>query len=179
MAKVNVKCKYEVKGFDIALKHLKETVNMASNINSYIEEFTRRLGDIGLQYATLSFQRAQYDGTNDVTVSIEQSRPNVLKIVARGKAVLFIEFGTGIFYPDDHPKAKELNMVRGEYGQKKGQNESWVYVGEAGTHGKVLRYSDSGKQAVRTHGNPASRSMYLTAEEVRNNIQKIAEEVFG
>lgn len=168
----------EAKNLDKAVKNILQQQSMLKNINRYIEKFTQKLADIGLDYATMSFQRAEYDGTNDVTVSIDAKKPNLIRVVASGKAVLFIEFGTGINYPDDHPKAEELKMIRGEYGQKKGQNESWVYVGEAGTNGNVLRNSPKG-DVVRTKGNRASRSMYLTADEVRNNIQKIAEEVFG
>lgn len=168
----------EAKNLDKAVKDILRQQSMLKNINRYIEKFTQKLADIGLDYATMSFQRAEYDGTNDVTVSIDTQKPNLVRVVASGKAVLFIEFGTGIYYPDDHPKAKELNMIRGEYGQKKGRNESWVYVGEAGSHGKVLKYSPKG-DVVRTKGNKASRSMYLTAYEVRDNIQRIAEEVFG
>lgn len=168
----------EAKNLDKAVKNILQQQTMLKNINRYIEKFTQKLADIGLDYATMSFQRAEYDGTNDVTVSIDVQKPNLVRVVASGKAVLFIEFGTGIYYPDDHPKAKELNMIRGEYGKKQGRKESWVYVGEEGTNGTVIRRGPNGN-AVRTRGNPASRSMYLTADEVRDNIQKIAEEVFG
>ena len=65
---------------------------MLKNINRYIEKFTQKLADIGLDYATMSFQRAEYDGTNDVTVSIDAQKPNLVRVVASGKAVLFIEF---------------------------------------------------------------------------------------
>lgn len=169
--------KYEVKGLDSALKKLNRITSRMDRIDSYVEKFTCRLAEIGLDKATVSFSEAEYDGTNDVRVTLDVKKPNLIHVVASGKAVLFIEFGTGINYPDDHPLANTLGMVHGEYGKKQGQKESWVYIGEEGTNGKVVRSSESGN-AVRTRGNPASRSMYITAEEIRKNIEKIAKEVF-
>lgn len=161
-----------------AIKNIKAKQQQLQNIELYLSEFANKLAKIGLEYARMSYSKAQYDGTNDVTVTIEADKPNVVRVVASGKAVLFIEFGTGINYPDDHPKAGELNMIRGEYGKKQGQKESWVYVGEEGTNGTVIRRGANGN-AVRTRGNPASRSMYQAAEEIRKQIQTIAEEVFA
>jgi hypothetical protein len=99
-----------------------------------------------------------------------------IAVQASGKAILFIEFGTGVFNPGVHPQANEFGMIRGEYGKGHGKQESWIYVGEPGTNGEVI---DSGRSVVRTRGNNASRSMYDAAEIMRNEIQRIAKEVFG
>ena len=48
------------------------------------------------QVASARFQSAQYDGTNDVSVSLEVREKNRIAVVAVGEAVLCIEFGTGV-----------------------------------------------------------------------------------
>lgn len=98
--------------------------------------------------------------------------------MAVGKAVLFIEFGTGVTYPDDHPEAGELGMKRGEYGQGHGKQQSWGYYGEPGTNG-VLKEKKNGGFVVITHGNPANMPMYETVKELQDRLTEIAKEVFS
>ena len=98
--------------------------------------------------------------------------------MAVGKAVLFIEFGTGVTYPDDHPEAEELGMKRGEYGQGHGKQHSWGYYGDPGTNG-VLKEKKNGGFVVITHGNPANMPMYETVKELQDQLTGIAKEVFS
>lgn len=144
-------------------------------------ELLRRLADIGIQGATVRFERAQYDGANDVTVSPSPTweGENKLKIMASGRTVLFIEFGTGVHYGGEtHPKAQEFGFERGGYGSGLGRLDSWRYKGEPGTHGEVIQDGPH-KGEIETHGNPANRCMYNTAEEMRRAVEQIAREVFG
>ena len=78
-----------------------------------------RLTQEGYEVASAGFASAEYDGTNDVTVSVED-RGKIKAVVAVGGTVLFIEFGTGVTYPDNHPEARDLGMERGEYGHGRG-----------------------------------------------------------
>lgn len=170
--------KVKATNLDKALRRIKTTQNKTLTMTSRIMLFTQKLAEIGVGEASIRFQQAQYDGTNDVIVEFDREAYNKVTVIAKGKATLFIEFGTGIHYPDDHPLASRHGMKRGEYGKKQGKKEKWVYYGEAGTNGTVLRTSDRG-DVVRTRGNPASRSMYLASKEIRDNITKIAKEVFA
>lgn len=150
----------------------------ASQLDSKTRTFLERLAEIGISSADASFRSASYDGVNDVVVN---STPvwvddHTVAVQASGRAILFIEFGTGIFNSGLHPQANELGMIRGEYGKGHGKQESWVYIGEPGTNGQVL---DSARNVVRTRGNNASRSMYDAAEIMRNDITRIAKQVFG
>ena len=92
--------------------------------------FADRLAQEGMEIASVKFSQAVYDGTNDVSVTVEPRGNNVRAVVATGGATLFIEFGTGVTYPDDHPEAEELGMKRGEYGQGHGKQHSWGYYGD-------------------------------------------------
>lgn len=139
--------------------------------------FLDRLAAEGVEIASAKFAKAVYDGTNDVSVSLEPRNSTTRAVVAVGGSVLFIEFGTGVTYPDDHPEAGELNMKRGEYGSGHGKQSSWGYYGDPGTNG-VLKEKANGKTVVITHGNPANMPMYETVKELEQRLTEIAKEVF-
>lgn len=138
------------------------------------------LAKIGIDVATVKFQSAQYDGENDVVVNgvPEWVGDNKLFITATGQSVTFIEFGTGVHYAEQHPKANALGFIRGIYGQGKGSRDSWGYYGSPGTNGQIKRETEKGSLVV-THGNPPARAMYDSAKEMRNRIVDVAREVFG
>lgn len=140
--------------------------------------FADRLAQEGMEIASVKFSQAVYDGTNDVSVTVEPRGNNVRAVVATGGATLFIEFGTGVTYPDDHPEAGELGMKRGEYGQGHGKQHSWGYYGYPGTNG-VLKEKKNGGFVVITHGNPANMPMYETVKELQDRLTEIAKEVFS
>ena len=140
--------------------------------------FANRLAQEGMEIASVKFSQAVYDGTNDVSVTVEPRGNNVRAVVATGGATLFIEFGTGVTYPDDHPEAGELGMKRGEYGQGHGKQHSWGYYGAPGTNG-VLKEKKNGGLVVITHGNPANMPMYETVKELQDRLTEIAKEVFS
>lgn len=140
--------------------------------------FADRLAQEGMEIASVKFSQAVYDGTNDVSVTVEPRGSNVRAVVATGGATLFIEFGTGVTYPDDHPEAEELGMKRGEYGQGHGKQHSWGYYGDPGTNG-VLKEKKNGGFVVITHGNPANMPMYETVKELQDRLTEIAKEVFS
>lgn len=136
-----------------------------------------RLTQEGYEVASAGFASAEYDGTNDVTVSIED-RGKIKAVVAVGGTVLFIEFGTGVTYPDNHQEARDLGMAREEYGQGRGKQSTWGYYGEPGTNGTVVGERAKGT-LVLTHGNPANMPMYNAVKELELRLGEIVKEVFG
>lgn len=137
-----------------------------------------RLAQAGFEVASARFAKAAYDGTNDASVSMETRSEGVRAVVAVGASVLFIEFGTGVTYPDDHPQAAELGMKRGEYGQGHGKQSSWGYYGDPGTNG-VVKMKKDGSTVVITHGNPANMPMYETVKELEAMLPDLVKEVFS
>lgn len=137
-----------------------------------------RLAQAGFEVASARFAKAAYDGTNDASVSLETRSEGVRAVVAVGASVLFIEFGTGVTYPDNHPQAAELGMKRGEYGQGHGKQSSWGYYGDPGTNG-VVKMKKDGSTVVITHGNPANMSMYETVKELEAMLPDLVKEVFS
>lgn len=137
-----------------------------------------RLAQAGFEVASARFAKAAYDGTNDASVSLETRSKGVRAVVAVGASVLFIEFGTGVTYPDNHPQAAELGMKRGEYGQGHGKQSSWGYYGDPGTNG-VVKTKKDGSTVVITHGNPANMPMYETVKELEAMLPELVKEVFS
>lgn len=148
-------------------------------------ELVNELAKQGLEIAQAGFKKAVYDGMNDVSVSID-TKDGITALVAVGNSVLFIEFGTGITYPDDHPEKPEGISARGTYGQGKGKQRTWGYYGEEkGTNGKFATVKlKSGEvvekipHVVLTHGNPANMTMYNTAKDLRDLVETTAKRVF-
>ena len=165
----------------LSVAGLKAAIEAVEEYEDWLEtkkkEFLERLAYEGLNLATVKFQKAVYDGDNDVSVYVENRGPKKMAVVAVGQSVLFIEFGTGVVYPDNHPEAPILGMRRGKYGRGKGSQESWGYYGQPGTHGEVLKETEKGALII-TSGNPANMPMYTTVKELEEKIRKIAEEVF-
>ena len=137
-----------------------------------------RLAQAGFEVASARFAKAAYDGTNDASVSLETRGDGVRAVVAVGASVLFIEFGTGVTYPDNHPQAAELGMKRGGYGQGHGKQSSWGYYGDPGTNG-VVKTKKDGSTVVITHGNPANMPMYETVKELEAMLPELVKEVFS
>lgn len=137
-----------------------------------------RLAQAGFEVASARFAKAVYDGTNDASVSLETRSDGVRAVVAVGASVLFIEFGTGVTYPDNHPQAAELGMKRGEYGKGHGKQSSWGYYGDPGTNG-VVKTKKDGSTVVITHGNPANMPMYETVKELEAMLPELVKEVFS
>lgn len=171
MSKRVIKVTLSEKSIDNAIKELK---NYKTWLKECTEKFIQALGEEGVQVATAKFQTAVYDGTNDVSVSVESRDNNKVAVVAVGNSVLFIEFGTGVKYPDIHPEAGKNGFTRGGYGYKLGRLEKgWRYTGDPGSNGEVIT---TGKHAgeVHTYGNPANMSMYETVRELEEKFAEIA-----
>ena len=169
--------KVKVTGLNTLHKHLERL----RSLDNKFKEFLERLAQIGIDTATVKFQSAQYDGTNDVVV--EQSplwlSDNTLCISASGEKILFIEFGTGVHYVEQHPQPIDGLAARGTYGAGKGSNDSWAYIGEGGTNGELVATKKDGRTVYQTHGNPPANAMYEAAKNIRDNVMQIAREVFS
>lgn len=157
---------------------IKELEDYKKWLLSKTKEFLKALADEGVEIANTKFAKAVYDGTNDVSCSVEERGDNKIAVVAVGGATLFIEFGTGVKYPDNHPEAGKHGMVRGQYGHKLGRlPQGWRYEGDPGSNGEVIT---EGKHVgeVHTYGNPANMSMYLTVRELEEKFEEIARRVY-
>ena len=127
-------------------------------------ELRSRLASLGATVASIQFSRAIYNGTNDVSVRVDDTG-SVAVIYAEGESVAFIEFGAGITYGSGHPQAAELGVGPGTYPEGKGHWDNpngWWYA-----HGQ------------HTYGNPPAMAMYQAVQAMAEEITRIAREVFA
>lgn len=138
-------------------------------------EFTRRLGEIGLEVIRAAYVGASYAGTNDIEVHLEFEESKC-KIVANGSALGFIEFGTGVAYPLGEYAAQVNAPPHGSYGQKRGATgKKWVYKGDAGNIGEP---DPNRTGLVWTKGNPPADAFPKGVEAIKAEVETIAKEVF-
>lgn len=126
-------------------------------------ELTSRLAMIGATVASIQFARAIYNGSNDVTVRVDNTG-SVAVIYAEGEAVAFIEFGSGATYGYGHPLAGKFGAGPGTYPEGKGHWDNpkgWYY----GSH-------------EHSYGNPPAMGMYRAVQEITERVTEIAREVF-
>lgn len=130
--------------------------------------FLEQLAELGIETATVAFSKTEYVGNNDVVVSPpEWVDENTIAVVASGRALLFIEFGTGLV-GYGHELGEEFGYVPGSWSDDESKGgkhlwnkpEGWWYGG------------------VKTHGNAPARAMYEASKIMRDEIQRIAREVF-
>ena len=138
-----------------------------------------KLVEIARRDIEANLAMVQYDGKNDAIVKSKITKTRGV-IGINGESVLFIEFGSGAFYSGtQHPSSGELGMGAGTFPGKGNWDNpyGWVYIGEQGTHGRILRES-GGKVYVHTRGNPPNPIVYNAGLEVLNAIPQIINEVY-
>jgi hypothetical protein len=153
----------------------KDIARAIKELNQFKKDFLKRekqliegLANIGLKEASVRFTTAMYDGTNDVSVRLDEIN-NGYAIVADGKAVAFIEFGAGVYHNtnEPYPNPRPDGIVGiGEYGKGMGKRKAWGYKNE-------------NDELVITRGNPAAMPMWYASEEIKNSVLRVVREVFG
>lgn len=173
MSKKIIKISLDSKSIGDAIREIEKYKKELLNKEKILLE---KLAMVGVKEASVRFTTAMYDGINDSSVSLEEIA-NGYAVVAKGDAVAFIEFGTGVYHNsgEPYPLPRPEGIVGiGEYGDGKGKRRAWFYHGDAGSSGEV---QPSG--VVKTRGNPAAMPLWYASEEMKNSILQIAREVFG
>lgn len=142
------------------------------------KQLLQELVESGVKIARAEFSTAEYDGTNDVKVQSERRGNSEIAIVAIGNATLFIEFGTGVAFPDSHPEAGTQGFIHGTYGHGLGSLEDgWRYPIEKG-QGSRGEIDEEHPGYYHTRGNKANMCMYNTRKELEQMIYAKAKEIF-
>lgn len=144
-----------------------------ADIEEKKKKFLEELAYIGIDTATAVFEDAstEYDGDFDVIVQqvpmwIDDNR---LAVMASGKSILFVEFGTGLvgYGQDDYADSFGYGPGTWSDNPEKGGKGHWDDpAGWYYEHGKI------------SHGNPPARAMYDSSKTMRGEIVRIAREVF-
>ena len=147
---------------------VKNAINELQRYKDWIaakeHELRIRLATMGATVASIQFSRAIYNGTNNVTVRVDDTG-SVAVIYAEGSAVAFIEFGSGAKYGYGHPEAGQFGMGPGTYPDGKGnwnKPQGWWY-----------------RHDQHSYGNPPAMAMYQAREQMVEQITQIARQVFA
>lgn len=151
-----------------------------ATLNKKAQEFAKALAQKGIDVATVRFANAQYAGDNDVTVEHDPVQtPNGFAIVAHGKAVAFIEFGTGVMHSTYGGELPDGVGEHGTYGKGNGRHKRWYYYGESGNAGTPVKQVDGKGQLNYTSGNEPAMAMWGAVEEMASQVEATWREVWS
>ena len=163
MAKV-INVELSEDGINDAIKELRR---YARWVEQKTDELRIRLATLGASVASIEFRRAIYNGTNDVSVRVDDIG-SVAVIYAEGEAVAFIEFGSGKKYGYGHPEASKFGFGPGTWSD--------------GSDGKGHWDNPNGwwfGSGQHSYGNPPAMAMSRAVNEMAEQLTKIAWEVFS
>ena len=152
-------------------KSISEAIRAVKQYRSEFEakeqEFVKRLAELSVSVASTGFSVADYDGVNDVQVTMTLSGSTAV-VTAFGETVGFIEFGTGVKHPEwDASGMEYIPPKHGTYGEGRGKNP----------HGWYFKQSE-GAAARHTHGNPPAEAMRAARDTMVERVIQIAREVW-
>lgn len=152
-----------VKEVQNAIKEVKE---YQKSLDYKIDLLCDRLAEIGIK--TIK-ENLPSTSTNVGCESEKIVHGQRINIYAEGKLILFFEFGSGIKYNsgNKHPKESEFGYGVGTYPDQTHAFDpnGWWYLGEDGEY-------------HHSYGVKATMPMYKAGMEIRNQVRKIAKEVF-
>ncbi len=156
--------------FSLNAKDIQNAIKQANTYTTYIQPKIDKvisiLAERGVKVAQQEFNRAIYDGDNDVVVTTVKNNDGI-SIVAKGQAVAFIEFGAGVTYAAPYAGNKPENVADiGTYGKGRGKQQSWGYY-------------DDNENVVITKGNPPNMCLYQTAVALNDMVSSVIREVFN
>lgn len=169
MAKIRANIKVDVfnpKSIQAAI----DAVNAKGKwIDEKCEELSKRLAEIGMREAIVSYEGSFAEGNADVAVRTYKKRKGYV-IEAYGEDVFFVEFGTGIAAGNGYDTGEitpPVSIDPGSYSQTLGSKQFtpehpyWWYAGR--------RYT----------GTRPYMGMYHASKAIKQNLEKVAQEVFG
>lgn len=145
----------------------------SSSLEDKCMELCKRLADVGVPIARATYATFPYDGTKDYKITAEPTE-NGYKVLAEGQTVLFLEFGAGVTYGYGHPKARELGMGPGTWSDGPDGKGHWD-----DPNGWYLPLSAGKGRGYKSMGNAPTMGMYYAAQNMKDQIETIAREVFA
>lgn len=155
---------FDTKSISEAIKLLKQ---YEKDFRAKEELFVKRLAEIGVSVASAGFALADYDGINDVQVTMTHGG-NSAKVIAYGETVGFIEFGTGVRNPEWNNTDMDYTPPKhGTYGKGMGARPKGWYFKQ--NEGGAVRH---------TYGNHPAEAMRTARDTMIERVVQIAREVW-
>ena len=154
---------FDKASIDAAIKQVQE---YKKDFLAKEEIFVKRLAEIGVSVASTGFATADYDGENDVQVTMTHSGTTAT-VIAYGETVGFIEFGTGVKFPEwDNTGMEYTPPKHGTYGKGYGARpKGWFFKQGEGA-------------AQHTYGNHPAEAMRTARDVMIERVTQIAREVW-
>jgi hypothetical protein len=153
------------KNIEEAAKELRE---YAAWVAQKETELIAKLAERGRSVAEIRFAAAQYDGTNDVSVRVDNNGSSAV-IYAEGSAVAFIEFGSGAAMGYGHPEADKHGLGPGTWSTDESLGGKGHWDNPNGWYYK---------HGEKSHGNPPAMAMVSARDTMVEELTTIAREVF-
>ncbi len=164
MSTKSITISYSDSGLDAAVAWLE---GYSKRLEKNVTELINKMLNEGETYAANSLGHIDTGETLSTIMGYREGNTGILMV---GGNAVWIEFGTGCTYNTgaSHPKLSELNMsVWGTYGEGHGADPNgWYYPGDDGTW-------------HHTYGIPMNKFFYNTAQMLRKEYKRMAQEVFG
>lgn len=171
--------KIKVRLSDAELRDAERQIQVyKATLNKKARALAFRLSWLGLEVAKIRFENAEYAGSNDVKCHINQ-KDKTCTIVAEGKSVAFIEFGTGAHHNGYGSELPSGVGAHGSYGQGKGAGRRWYYYGDPGNAGTPVKQVDGKGQLNYTDGNEPAMAMWGAVEEMASQVEATWREVWN
>jgi hypothetical protein len=171
--------KIKVRLSDAGLKQAEEDIRKyKTTLNQKAQLFAKALADKGLDVAKVRFANAEYAGSNDVSCHVEQNGA-ACSIIAEGKSVAFIEFGTGVMHSAYGGELPDGVGEHGTYGKENGKRKRWYYYGDPGNAGTPVKEVDGKGQLNYTSGNEPAMAMWGAVEEMASQVEATWREVWN
>ena len=153
---------------------IKQIENYRDKLIRKNREFVKRLGEVGIPVidSNIAVAAGDSDKTHDAYIKINSFGDYAqATLIVSGKDLLFIEFGAGVHYngavgSSPHPLGASKGYTIGSYGKGNGSKDVWYY------------YADTG-EIVKSQGTQATMPVYKAGVEMRQQMLKIAKEVFS
>ena len=153
---------------------IKQIENYRDKLIRKNREFVKRLGEVGIPVidSNIAVAAGDSDKTHDAYIKINSFGDYAqATLIVSGKDLLFIEFGAGVHYngavgSSPHPFGASKGYTIGSYGKGNGSKDAWYY------------YADTG-EIVKSQGTQATMPVYKAGVEMRQQMLKIAKEVFS
>lgn len=161
----------------------KQLLDYKAELNRKCDRFVRELAEVGIPVIESKVAEAGFTYDDKGIQSGSDTEHNTYvkvdsligmskaTLVLEGSEILFIEFGAGVSYngsvgSSPHQKGAENGFLIGTYGMGHGSQKVWGY------------YADTG-ELVLTHGTKATMPMYEASLKIREEVVRIARDVFG
>jgi len=176
-----IKVTLDPKSIDAAIAELKK---LKQEITGKADNLVNSMANRAVEVAQSGYDTAPCDDAErDAKVHMDEAYEGKLKatVIARGTSVLFMEYGTGVRYPDDHPERVDGVLGRGEYGQGRGkQPNGWYYPATPNGNGtyKLRKDGTEDQRYMHTYGVPASACLYKAKKTVINEFETLARRTY-